>query len=136
MGLLDSLAGQVLGSLGTQGGGNQGGALMELASTFLNKQGGLQSLVDAFESKGLGSVIGSWIGTGQNQPISADQVHSVLGDKLQNLAQQSGSSSQELSSQVAQWLPQIIDQLTPDGKLPEGGASLGDLLGALKTLNR
>lgn len=137
MGLLDSLAGQVLGSLGGEGGSsNQGAVLLQLASEFLGKQGGLQNLVDAFDSKGLGGIIGSWISTGQNQPISPEQVNSVLGDKLQNLAQHSGSSPQELSTQLSQLLPQIIDQLTPDGKLPEGGPSLGSLLGVLGQLNR
>jgi uncharacterized protein YidB (DUF937 family) len=136
MGLLDSLAGQVLGTQG-QGGGNQSMTiLLGLAGAFLSKPDSLQRLVSAFEGNGLGGIVGSWIGTGENHPVSSDQVHAVLGDKLQDLAQQSGASTQDLSSQLAHWLPQIVDKLTPDGKLPEGGVSLGDLVGVFKTLNR
>ncbi|MFG6449502.1 YidB family protein [Roseateles sp. BYS180W] len=130
MGLFDAIAGQVLGSIAGNG---QGSGLMEAVSGLLaNHPGGLQGLVSAFEQQGLGGVVSSWIGTGQNLPISAEQIQSVLGSgQIQSLAQSLGFSAQDVSGQLAQLLPQVIDQITPNGALPEGGALEG-LLGMLK----
>ncbi len=141
MGLLDSLVGQVAGSL--LGGNNaQAGGLMGVVTQLLTdpQHGGLQGLVSMFEQQGLGQVVASWVGTGQNLPVSADQLASVLGnDKVQAMAQQLGLNPQELSSQLAHLLPQVVDHLTPQGQLPSGGAlqpdalqgALGGLLGKL-----
>ncbi|MEY2842765.1 MAG: hypothetical protein RI920_802, partial [Pseudomonadota bacterium] len=76
MGLLDSIAGQVLGSLGNGGAANSApGGLMDVVGNLLNnQQGGLSGLISAFEQNGLGNVVASWVGTGQNLPISAEQL--------------------------------------------------------------
>jgi len=84
--------------------------------------GGLAGLVQAFQANGLGDVVSSWIGTGQNQSISASQIQSVLGsDAVKQLAAKIGISPDAMSAKLAEVLPGAIDKLTPDGKLPEGG---------------
>jgi len=63
----------------------------------------------------------SWISTGENQPVSGDQIKHALGsDLIQQIAQKLGSSKSEVSGNLATLLPDIIDKLTPTGKLPEG----------------
>jgi uncharacterized protein YidB (DUF937 family) len=136
MGLFDSLAGQVLGSLSGQGGQGSPSAteLVGVVMQLLNNPqvGGLSGLVKAFEDKGLGQVIGSWVSTGQNLPISAAQIASVLGGgPLQELARQTGTSPDQQASVLSQVLPGLIDQLTPKGALPEAGTDLTAVLGNL-----
>jgi uncharacterized protein YidB (DUF937 family) len=76
-------------------------------------------------------VVASWIGSGQNLPISADQIMSVLGPALlQKLAQASGNTPEQEAAVVSEALPQLVDRLTPDGQLP-GQTDLGSLLGSL-----
>lgn len=127
MGLLDSVLGSAMGAL--QGGG-QGGAggdvLMQVIGSLLQGQGGAGGAAG-----GLGDAAQSWVSTGPNLPVSADQLQSALGaDRIDALAQQVGLPAGDLSSQLAQFLPQVVDQLTPGGQLPAGGgADLGGLLG-------
>lgn len=72
----------------------------------------------------------SWISTGQNLPISAEQIQGVLGsDQVKQIAAQVGVSPDVASSKLAELLPTMIDKLTPDGKLPEGGNLLQQALG-------
>lgn len=132
MGLLDGLAGQVLGSLSKSSGAGQGGVVEAISGLIANHPGGLGGLVSEFERGGLGGVVASWVGTGANLPISPDQLQSVLGsEKLQSIAASLGISHQEASSQMAELLPQIVDKLTPAGAVPDQSA-LGSLLGALR----
>ncbi len=119
MGLLD----QVVGALA--GGSNESGENPLLASVLQiinNPQtGGLSGLVQSFQQGGLGEVVNSWISTGQNLPISPDQLGSVLDpNTIQDVASRLGVSQEEASGQLAQWLPQVIDQLTPNGQVPSG----------------
>ncbi|ODU98898.1 MAG: hypothetical protein ABT20_17980 [Rubrivivax sp. SCN 70-15] len=131
MGLFDS----VVGALGQAQGGSQAGAQPELLNAVagLLGNGGLQDLVAKFEQGGLGHLIGSWIGSGQNLPISADQLHQVLGSEtIAGLAQQLGLSHGDVAAQLSQLLPQVVDKLTPQGAVPQGGlGEIGSLLGAL-----
>lgn len=101
---------------------------------LLGEQGGLQNLINQFASKGLGDVIGSWIGTGKNLPISPDQIKNVLGDDaVKNLASKLGIDIGALTSQLSNLLPDVVDKLTPDGKVPEGDilSQAADLPGGL-----
>jgi uncharacterized protein YidB (DUF937 family) len=118
VGLLDGLAGSVLSNM--LGGGNSN-LIGGVAQMLLGSQsGGLGGLVQAFEKQGLGNIVSSWISTGQNLPVSSDQISQVLGSStLQQFAQQLGVSHGEASSQLAQFLPTIIDKLTPNGQVPE-----------------
>jgi uncharacterized protein YidB (DUF937 family) len=70
----------------------------------------------------MGDVVQSWISTGQNKPISPNQVTQVLGhDQVQEVANQAGVSHEEASSGIAALLPNVVDKLTPDGQVPQQG---------------
>ncbi|HZT55404.1 MAG TPA: YidB family protein [Burkholderiaceae bacterium] len=92
--------------------------------------GGLGDLIGRFTQGGLGDVIGSWIGNGQNAPISGDQLSKVLGsDAIGQIAAQLGVSQGDAAGQLSQMLPEVISRLTPQGAAPSGG--FGDDMGAL-----
>jgi len=97
--------------------------------------GGLGALVGAFQQKGMGDMMSSWISKGPNPPVSASQLQDVLGtDVLGQFAKKAGVPSGDAGSVLAGLLPSLIDQLTPDGQLPQGNSlegTIGSLLGAL-----
>jgi uncharacterized protein YidB (DUF937 family) len=124
----DVLRGQVSGAGGEQFGLVTG--VLEMLGK--GKEGGLAGLVQVFQAKGLGDVVSSWISTGPNLPISGGQIREGLGKVVGQLAGQTGMSSEVLSAKLAEILPGAIDRLTPDGKIPEGGA-LEQMLGLLKS---
>ncbi|GBU16199.1 MULTISPECIES: YidB family protein [Methylobacterium] len=81
--------------------------------------GGLDGLVERFERGGLGDVIGSWIGHGSNRPVQPQQLASALGpDTIDTLERQTGLDRDTLLTQLAQVLPEVVHQLTPQGRLP------------------
>lgn len=139
MGMFDSIIGQVTGTSSSSSAGDSGqGGLMEAVASLINnpETGGIQGLVNTFKEKGLGDSVASWIGTGQNLPISGEQVQEALGsEQVQAIAQKLGLSSTETSTGLAGLLPQVIDKLTPDGQLPEGGI-LEQGLALLKGFNK
>jgi uncharacterized protein YidB (DUF937 family) len=107
-------------------------SLNELAGGLPGGQGGLDGILSQLQAGGLGEQVQSWIGKGGNLPISAEQLESVLGSgPLGDLAQKFGIDPHQAAGQLSALLPQVIDQLTPDGKLPEGGlgSGLGNGLG-------
>lgn len=156
MGLLDSVLGQVLGGAAQtqqpQGGGlgglgDLGGLAGALGGLLANNGaegaggagsgfGGLGGLVSKFEQAGMGNVINSWIGKGDNQPVSGDQLQNALGgDTIAAIASKLGINAQTLLPMLATMLPALIDQLTPHGKVPEQGlGTQEDLLGSLSGL--
>jgi uncharacterized protein YidB (DUF937 family) len=84
--------------------------------------GGLGGLMDKLQKGGLGNAINSWIGPGQNQPVSPGQLGSALGpDIIKTLAQRSGLSEEEITKALSQVLPGVVDKLTPHGRLPTPG---------------
>ena len=131
MGLLDDLAGAATGA-GSQGEGEANPLMNGVLELVSNHPGGIGGLANQFQQSGLGDVISSWIGTGQNQPISADQLQGVLGnDTVNQFASKFGLSRGVAGSQLAQLLPLLIDQLTPRGQVPQGNLmSIG--MGLLK----
>ncbi len=133
MGLFDSIAGEVAGALSKSSGGTHG-PMLDAVLALINdpRVGGVQGLVQAFERNGLGGVVASWIGSGENLPISGSQLATVLGSEhIQSIAKSVGQPAEEVSGQLAGLLPQVIDKLSPTGTLPEGDA-LGEALGLLK----
>jgi uncharacterized protein YidB (DUF937 family) len=81
--------------------------------------GGLGGLLDKLQKGGLGNVTNSWVGSGQNQPVPPGQLGPALGsDLIKALAQRSGLSEEELTKQLSQVLPSVVDKLTPAGRLP------------------
>ena len=150
MGLLDSVLGSVMGGQ-PQTGASSGGfgslismvannpQLMQAVTGMLSNdgtQGGLGGLVAKFQQAGLGDVVRSWIGNGQNQPVSGDQLTKVLGaDTLTGLAEKIGMSQDDAAGQLSNILPGLIDKLTPQGQAPAGGlGNAGDLMGMLGSL--
>jgi uncharacterized protein YidB (DUF937 family) len=85
--------------------------------------GGISGLQQMFQQKGLGGIVSSWIGTGQNLPISADQLQNILhGNALQDIAAKNGMDLGQLGSIFSQLLPNVVDKLTPNGQVPDSGA--------------
>jgi uncharacterized protein YidB (DUF937 family) len=127
MGLLDSILGGATG----QSRGNQGTAiLVQLALQMLaggNARGGgggsaLDGLIRQFEQAGLGNQMNSWIGTGQNMPLSPDQLTNVLGrGRVEEMAASSGLDVDQVSNGLSDLLPQLIDRVTPQGRVPDEG---------------
>ena len=133
MGLLDQVVGAVGAMSGQQGEG--GNALLNSVLQLVNnpQTGGLSGLVQSFENGGMGEIVKSWVSTGQNLPISAEQIQSVLGNgQLQSLAGQVGLDTNQLSGQLAELLPQVVDKLTPNGTIPEGNDLMAQGMDLLK----
>ncbi len=108
MGLLDGLLGGTIGA-----------ALVTAANDLIEKNGGLAGIAAKFQEKGLGPIVQSWIATGENKPIEPEQIGEAAGPGLlEELAAKAGISAEELKKKLAEILPQAIDKLTPDGKLP------------------
>ena len=117
---------------GLEGLGGLAGALGGLLANN-GELGGLGGMVSKFDQAGMGDVIGSWIGKGDNAPISGNQLQDVLGsDAISGIAQKLGVNAQTLLPMLAALLPTLIDQLTPKGQLPaEGLGNQDDLLSSL-----
>jgi len=116
--IIKGVGNQVLG-----GSESAQGGLMEHVLVLVNNPdtGGLGGLIQKFDNKGLGDVMSSWVSTGENQPISGEQLTSVFGNNMiQEIAQKLGISSADASSGLAALLPQVIDKLIPNGTVPEG----------------
>ena len=131
MGILESVLGSLLGGsagatspmggilasiLGGQGG--VGGSTMNNAGM----PGGLGNILSQFQQAGLGHVAQSWVGNGPNQPVSPQQLQNVFGeDRVQDMAGQAGMEPGDFLSQLSQHLPNAVNGMTPDGRLPDEG---------------
>ena len=94
--------------------------MLAAAMSLLQENGGLSGVLDMFRGKGMTQEADSWVGTGPNVGVSADQVKQVFGGStLSNLATQMGTSQSQTSSLLAQILPELINTLTPEGQVPE-----------------
>ena len=90
-------------------------------SMLSNQSGGITGFAQQFAAKGFGHIVSSWIGTGQNLPISPEQLQTILGsERVQEIAARAGISPQEANAALAQILPQMVDHLTPNGEVPQG----------------
>lgn len=115
------------------GGGGQNNNLLGAAAKLINSPevGGLAGLAKLFTQKGEGDAMASWISTGKNLPISPDAIMKVLGSgRIQELAGSLGLSGADVQKGLASALPQLVDKLTPDGKLPSNNDA-SDMLGQL-----
>ena len=133
MGLLDQVVGAV-SKMSGQSAQTDNSFLNSVLQLVNNPQtGGLSGLVESFQKGGLKEAVNSWVSTGRNIPISAEQIQSVLGnEKIQKLAGKLGISTDQVSAQLAEVLPQVIDKLTPNGKLPESSELLAKGMELLK----
>ena len=134
MGLLDSVIGGLLGGgaggspmqsvlMNMLGGGQQGGMGMGAGQNAgQGMGGGLGGLLSGFQQAGLGHIADSWVSNGPNQPVSPQQLQSVLGEnQVQSMASQSGMAPQDFLSQLSQHLPNAVNGMTPNGRLPDEG---------------
>ncbi len=138
MGFLEDLAAKGLGSMLSGGGSGGSNPLVSAVMQMIaNQPGGLSGLVQQFQDKGLGSLMSSWVGTGQNLPISADQLQHALGaQQVQDLATKAGISPAAAGSSLTSLLPMLVDKLTPNGQVSDSSSLLASGLSMLKNLGR
>lgn len=124
MGLLDSVLGAVVGGNGQQ---NQA---MELVTQLIQQNGGnIGGLLNQLQQGGLGDALQSWVSTGDNQNVDASQLQNALGGGLQQAAEKVGLNQGEAGNLLAQYLPQIVDMLTPNGNAADAdGFGLDDIV--------
>jgi uncharacterized protein YidB (DUF937 family) len=118
MGFMDQLKGMLAGQQGEAGGHS---AMLDDLLKLVNdpQSGGFAGLIQKFKEKGLGDLMSSWISTGKNLPISAEQIKNALGsDKIKELAAKFNLGEHDAAKSLADLLPQLIDKLTPDGSVP------------------
>ena len=109
MGFMDGILGGVVGV-----------EMAQVVGRLIDQHGGVQGIVAQLESQGLGGTVSSWVGSGSNLPISAEQLQKALGNgTLQELATKFGMDPQVLAQKLAQVLPHAIDHLTPGGVVPK-----------------
>ncbi|HLW35952.1 MAG TPA: YidB family protein [Chthoniobacterales bacterium] len=132
MGMLDSVIGAMSGKTGEAGGAN---ALIGMVGSLIQQNGGLQGLADKFSQTGAGGAFSSWVGTGQNQPISSTQIQQALGsDQVKAIAAKMGIDPAQASTILAQYLPKVVDKLTPQGQIDPNAnhqQALADLVPSL-----
>ncbi|AJC20026.1 YidB family protein [Pandoraea pulmonicola] len=124
---LGGLLGGLLG--GAQSPQTGAGAPATSPGDLIGALGGLGGLTQVLESGGLGDAVRSWVGTGANQAVSADQVTQALGPggQLQQLANTAGVSQDEAAQQLSSLLPEVVNHLTPNGDVPQGQLDLASL---------
>jgi uncharacterized protein YidB (DUF937 family) len=119
MGLLEEVL-AMAGSTGAQQ--SQHATALGAILSYINSPqvGGLAGLQSMFQQGGLGNIISSWIGSGQNLPVSSSQLQNVLhGGALQQAAQQAGMDTSQLTNMMSTLLPHLIDKVSPNGQLPD-----------------
>lgn len=103
---------------GLMGGSSGGNSLLPALLDVIQKRGGIPSVLSQLQSGPMGQAVDSWISTGSNQPVSADEVGAAFDDEsLDQMAQQSGMPREDVKSGLAEQLPDLIDKLTPGGSL-------------------
>jgi uncharacterized protein YidB (DUF937 family) len=120
MTLLDSVLSKITANLS----GDQAQALLK---TALAQTGGLKGLASRFNTTGLAEVFNSWVSVGENGVIKPDQIEAVLGNQtVQQIAQKLGIDTDKVAATLSQLLPQVVDQLTPDGDLAAAELAAGE----------
>ena len=115
MGLLDSILGAATGKADASGGAAQ---LIGVLGGLLAQSGGLQGLANKFAQSGQGNAFQSWVGMGENEAISSNQIQNALGsEQVKALAAKMGIDPAQASNLLAEFLPKVVDKLTPTGKV-------------------
>lgn len=124
----DALGGGAAPSAGGGAGPALGsGAILAAVMALVQSQGGLNGVLSKLRASGLGAHADSWVGTGANQAVSADDLHKALGaNAIGSLASQLGINAQQAGGVLSKVLPELVNQMSPSGTLP---ANHGDLLG-------
>ena len=111
--------------------GNGQSTAMQLIQALLQSQGGIEGIIKRFQESGLEGILKSWISTDEeNQPISANQVVEVVGqENMSQAAEKVGVSELDASNLLAEYLPKMVDMLTPNGQLPDlNNLNVNDLM--------
>jgi uncharacterized protein YidB (DUF937 family) len=117
MALLDTLISGVVSTIA--------GDKAPAVSDFLKTNGGISGLAEKFQNGGASELFASWVGTGNNQPITAEQIKTVIGNsQLQEFATKLGIDTTAATDFIATNLPVLIDKLTPDGKVESNPTAL------------
>ncbi len=120
MGILDTLQ-RAVGGTQPQNVGASGAVVAQLLAFLESRPGGMTGLLQSFRLAGLGHLFDSWVSTGQNLPISPDQVRSALGsESTSRIAAATGLPQSAVEQHLSELLPQVIDHLTPHGEVPAG----------------
>jgi uncharacterized protein YidB (DUF937 family) len=124
MGLLDQVPGSVMSGASSGGSPLQNVLMSMLGGGQQTAGGGLGGLISGFQQAGLGHLVQSWVGNGANQPVSPDQLQSVFGENaVQGMAGQAGMAPQDFLAQLSQHLPGVVNEMTPNGHLPDEGTA-------------
>ena len=135
MGLLDDVMSQFGAASGRPIEPGHHGIARELLGMLAptGMSGGLANLINLCHQRGLGDVVNSWISTGENLPITAEQVKNILGSsEIQALATRAGMDPNATIAACAQILPLLVDKATPDGRIPSTGDLLRTISGSFK----
>jgi uncharacterized protein YidB (DUF937 family) len=115
------LAAETAGAKGAQSPAHDPHAMLESVMELIGQHGGLGGLLDKLKASGLGDAVSSWVGTGDNRPVPANQLESAIGaDTINQIIAKLGVTKEQASALLARYLPMVIDRLTPHGKLEEG----------------
>ena len=115
---LDDMLGGVMGGGGSGGGRSTMGALLPVLGGLL-ASGGLQKIMGGLKANGLSSQAESWVGTGPNQAVDGSQMQKAVGkEQIQAVAKELGISESQAADVVAKALPEVVDKVSPEGKLP------------------
>ncbi len=130
MSIFDSITGMAEEKFGLSGG--KAGGLVSSVLSMIISDGGLGGFLDRFRSAGLGDTVNSWITTGDNAPLSGEQLESALGEgNINDIAAKAGIERSTATSALSSMIPQVVDRLTPDGEVPESAGLLSTLGGYL-----
>lgn len=122
MGLFDSIAGSMMGKLA---GGSNANPMLQAGLDLINQYGGAEGVLNKLRESGLGDEVSSWLGQGANLPISLQQILQVFGQEaIKAMAHKFDLPADEFGSKLAEYLPKVIDKLSPDGKVPTSQVEL------------
>lgn len=130
--ILSSVAGSLGGAGGTASAGSGGagaalggGAILAAVMGMVQSQGGVAAVLSKLRASGLGAHVDSWVGTGANQPVSGTDLHNALGSgAVGQVANQLGINPQQAGGVLSQVLPELINQMSPSGALPDNHGDL------------
>jgi uncharacterized protein YidB (DUF937 family) len=132
MGLFSSIAGKAAAKVS---GDKSRGAMVQAGINLFRKYGGLQGILDKFKAIGLAKEVDSWVGKGPNLPITAKHIEQVVGSAtVAEMAEKFDIPGKVICGKLAEYLPGVVDQLTPEGKVPKNQASV--LMHALSMLKK
>lgn len=133
MGLFDDVAGKSIDSALSSSSSPLAANLLQMINQH---PGGISGLIQACHEKGLGELVTSWVGTGENLPISSEQIQHLLGsDQVKELAAKAGISPDAAGSELSSLLPTLMDRLTPNGAVPQHGNLMDAGMDLLKSLS-